>query len=138
MTNATTFVLADADLSVPAGAIDIDRTTAEARFFGLLREAKPDVILLDLTDGNGAGPEAIRTIRLKCRVPILVVCDINDRRLFEYRVAGATECIPSPLDLVRLNQTLTQIRITGDRARILPRLETLYFSGSSFTRPRIG
>jgi DNA-binding NarL/FixJ family response regulator len=90
MTNATTFVLADADLSVPAGAIDIDRTTAEARFFGLLREAKPDVILLDLTDGNGAGPEAIRTIRLKCRVPILVVCDINDRRLFEYRVAGAT------------------------------------------------
>jgi two-component system OmpR family response regulator len=111
---ASTIVVAREDLSIPgadeagngAAAVAAD---VEARFFNVVREYNPDVVVLDLTSTLGQGIPAILKIRRRSGVPILVVCASNDQQMREYCLAGAAECMQAPVDIMQLNQTVQQI-----------------------------
>jgi two-component system OmpR family response regulator len=111
---ASTIVVAREDLSIPGvgnagnGAAN-DTADIEARFFTVIRDHNPDVIVLDLTPCNGGGRTAILKIRQRTEVPVLVVCAADDPRMRDYCLAGAAECLEAPVDLMRLNQAVHQI-----------------------------
>jgi DNA-binding response OmpR family regulator len=68
--------------------------------------------VLDLSPANSAnnhGIEAIRKVREKCSIPILVVCAQADPHQSEYRITGAAECIHAPVDILLFNQTIQNI-----------------------------
>src|SRR5580658_2696791 len=114
MPTATTIVVARDDFSIPGGDdrgpnVPRDPGALEDRFFSLLREAKPDVVVLDLSRANGSGVGMILKIRRQSSVPILVVCAPHSGSVKDYRSAGAAECIASPFDLVTFNEVLQQI-----------------------------
>lgn len=114
MPTATTIVVAREDLSIPGGEEIQDnhqpRSAAlEIRFFNLLRESRPDVVLLDLSRANGHGVETISKIRRQSPIPILVVYGGDEADARNYRIAGAAECIEAPIDVIKLNQVLQQI-----------------------------
>jgi DNA-binding response OmpR family regulator len=119
MPTATTIVVAREDFLIPGGDlnVELDPTIGEAghenRFFSLLQDSKPDVVVLDLSNANGKGVETILRIRRKSTVPILVVCEEDAPSARDYRIAGAAECITAPVDVMTLNQALQQIvRVT--------------------------
>jgi two-component system, OmpR family, response regulator len=111
---ASTIVVAREDLSIP-GAVEAANGAAslpadiEARFFNVVRQHNPDVVVLDLTASQGNGIPAIMKIRRRTGVPILVVCGPDDPQMREYCLAGAAECMQAPVDLMALNQTVQQI-----------------------------
>ena len=146
MPTATTIVVAREDFSIPGGdpIAELDPTIKEIghenRFFSLLRDSKPDVVVLDLTHANGKGVDTILRIRRQSTVPILVVCEEGSANARDYRIAGAAECLPAPVDVIMLNQALQQIvRVT--KAPTPPRngdhreLGTMAFAGVRF-RPQ--
>jgi DNA-binding response OmpR family regulator len=109
---ASTIVIAREDLSIPGSERQGDETSpdeAERHFFDLLRDNRPDVIVLDLGRTQGRGIEAIRKIREQSGVPILAVCASDDPRVHDYRIAGAAECLLAPIDITQLNSTLQHI-----------------------------
>lgn len=140
MPAATTIVVARDDFSIPGGEHrDSDSqpepVALESRFFNLLRESKPDVVVLDLREANGDGVGMILKIRRQSRVPILVVCGKDNPCAQDYRFAGAAECIASPVDVVAFNEVLQQIvRVNGQAATAAaPReAETIEFAGVTF------
>lgn len=81
----------------------------ETRFFNVVRQHNPDVVVLDLTTTQGNGIPAILKIRRRSGVPILVVCGASDPQMREYCLAGAAECMQAPVDIMQLNQTVQQI-----------------------------
>ncbi len=112
---ASTIVVAREDLSIP-GAPDVgtggDATRAadlETRFFNVVRQHNPDVVVLDLTGSQSNGIATIMKIRRRTSVPILVVCEPNDPLMREYCLAGAAESMQAPVDIMQLNQTVQQI-----------------------------
>ncbi len=111
---ASTIVVAREDLSIP-GAADAGNggagtaLDAETRFFNVVRQYNPDVVVLDLTASQGSGIAAILKIRRRTGVPILVVCGRDDPMMREYCLAGAAECMQAPVDIMLLNQTVQQI-----------------------------
>jgi DNA-binding response OmpR family regulator len=134
---ATTVVVAREDFSIPGGDQlpegDREPVALENRFFSLLQDSKPDVIVLDLSRANGDGAGTIRKIRRHSGVPILVIFGEDSNDLDDYRVAGAAECIPGPVDLVSFNQVLQQI-VHGNGQMPAPAREAaaLSFAGVSF------
>lgn len=139
MSSAATIVFAREDFTIP-GAGDPAATgrhgpaAAESHFFDLLRSSRPDVVVLDLSRANGNGIETILKIRRNSTTPILVVGNGDEAASREYRIAGAAECIPAPVDIVLLNQILQQI-ITITRPREPQRVrmpDALSFSGIVF------
>ena len=76
-------------MSIP-GAVDAANGAAnvpadiEARFFNVVRQHNPDVVVLDLTTSQGSGIPAIVKIRRRTGVPILVVCGAEDPQMREY------------------------------------------------------
>lgn len=110
---ASTIVVAREDLSIPGAASAGDGASAasdiEARFFNVVRQSNPDVVVLDLTSTEGQGIPAILKIRRRTSVPILVICGTDDKQMREYRLAGAAECMQAPIDIIQLNQTVQQI-----------------------------
>ena len=115
MPGSSTVVVAREDLSIPGADEEKRPTPGEAKdveriFFELVRDSRPDVVLLDLSNTTGAGVEAILKIRQRCAVPILVVCAADDSRTGDYRIAGAAECLASPVDIVLLNQMILRIK----------------------------
>ena len=80
---ASTIVVAREDLSIP-GAADTGNGAAngaadiEARFFNVVRQFNPDVVVLDLTGSPSNGTATILKIRRRTGVPILVVCEPDD------------------------------------------------------------
>jgi DNA-binding response OmpR family regulator len=139
MPAATTIVVAREDFSIPGGEnYDGDAPpepiALESRFFSLLRDSKPDVVVLDLRQANGDGVGMILKIRRQCSVPILVVCGQDNPNAQDYRFAGAAECIASPVDVVAFNEVLQQIvRVNGQAAPASPReAEVIEFSGATF------
>jgi two-component system, OmpR family, response regulator len=111
---ASTIVVAREDLSIPGVADGANGAASlpadiEARFFNVVRQHNPDVVVLDLTASQGNGIHAIVTIRRRSGVPILVVCGPGDPQMREYCLAGAAECMPAPVDLMALNQTVQEI-----------------------------
>jgi len=111
---ASTIVVAREDLSIP-GAADTGNGAAngaadiEARFFNVVRQFNPDVVVLDLTGSPSNGTATILKIRRRTGVPILVVCEPDDPLMREYCLAGAAESMPAPVDIIQLNQTVQQI-----------------------------
>jgi DNA-binding response OmpR family regulator len=138
MPTATTIVVAREDLSIPGNEEALDpsgpRPVVENRFFNLLRDSKPDVVLLDLSRANGAGVETIHKIRRQSAVPILVVYGGDDSDAHKYRTAGAANCIVAPVDVVTLNQVLQQIvRDSGQIAAPSARdVQAVKFAGMTF------
>jgi two-component system OmpR family response regulator len=120
---ASTIVVAREDLSIP-GAVDVANGAAnlpadiEARFFNVVRQHNPDVVVLDLTASQGNGIPAIVKIRRRTGVPILVVCGPDDPQTREYCLAGAAECMQAPVDLMALNQTVQQIIQLSNSLRV--------------------
>ena len=121
--SAATIVFARGDFSMP-GAAEMPQgedgavPDAETHFFDLLRNSNPDVIVLDLSRLPSLGVETILKIRQRSRVPILVVCDLRHPSAREFRIAGAAECITTPIDILDLNERLQQIiRITPQISR---------------------
>ncbi len=111
---ASTIVVAREDLSIPGaeGAANGSAGVAadiEARFFNVVRQHNPDVVVLDLTASEGNGIQTILKIRRRSGVPILVVCGPDDPQMREYCLAGAPECMQAPVDIMQLNQTVQQI-----------------------------
>src|SRR5260370_35654961 len=74
---ASTIVVAREDLSIP-GAADAGNGAAcsaaeiEARFFNVVRQHNPDVVVLDLTGSPSNDTETISTIPARPPVPIRV------------------------------------------------------------------
>ena len=137
MPAATTIVIAREDFSIPGGDIqefDNRPDVLESRFFNLLRESKPDVVVLDLRQANGTGVGMILKVRRQCSVPILVVCGQDTQHVQDYRFAGAAECIASPVDVMAFNEVLQQIvRVNGQSGATTAReAECVSFSGVSF------
>lgn len=138
MPAATTIVVAREDFSIPGGehpnGNPPEPAALESRFFNLLRESKPDVVVLDLREANGDGVGMILKIRRQSSVPILVVCGQDNKDAQDYRFAGAAECIASPVDVVAFNEVLQQIvRVNGQVAPPAPReADVIEFSGATF------
>jgi DNA-binding response OmpR family regulator len=144
MPTATTIVVAREDFSIPGGDPSLDPTAGaaahEARFFNLLRDSTPDVVVLDLSHANGRGVDTILCIRRNSTIPILVIYEEDAPSARDYRIAGAAECLPAPVDVMTLNQALQQIvRVTRAPEPQAPRENrepgTIAFAGLRF-RPQ--
>ena len=140
---ASTIVVAREDLSIP-GATDTGNGAAssaadiEARFFNVVRQFNPDVVVLDLTGSPSNGTETILKIRHRTGVPILVVCEPSDPLMREYCLAGAAESMQAPVDIMQLNQTVQQIIQLSKNSREAMRAEPsqtqpVIFSGLTLT-----
>ena len=117
---ASTIVVAQGDLSIPGATNTRGEATdspadIEARFFNVLREHQPDVVVLDIrasADLRGSaeqGIAAILKVRRRSAIPIVVVCAAEDPAMREYCLAGAAECMQAPVDIMLLNQTVQKI-----------------------------
>jgi two-component system, OmpR family, response regulator len=119
MSTAATILLAREDLSIP-GAVD-DATSigeqagsVQARFFELVSRNRPDVIVLDFSSAPARGKDTVLSIRQRTDIPIVVVCGTEQPVTDDYRIAGAADCIPSPVNIIRLNETIQRImRVRG-------------------------
>ena len=125
----STVVVAREDLTIPgaieAGSLDEhDPEHIENEFFKTLEQNKADAVLLDLTASRGQGVAAIRKIRRRSAVPILVICPPEDMLATDYRRAGAAACLNPPIDLLRMKEVL------GQPAAGMPRGEGI-FSGAA-------
>jgi DNA-binding response OmpR family regulator len=136
---ASTIVIAREDLSIPGSEQDKDgppkdNVETERRFFELLRDNRPDVVVLDLGLTGGKGVEAIRKIREQSGVPILAVCASQDPLAADYRVAGAAECLLAPIDIAQLNSTIQNIiRLTKSASAARQRRpDALSFAGVTY------
>src|SRR5947209_5157574 len=118
MNPAVTVIFAREDLSIPGDAES--PTAGDARFFDLVYRSKPDVVVLDVSRAPECGVATILTVRRQTDVPILVVCDPVDAWCDEYRIAGAAGCLPAPVDIIGLNQTIQKILRVRSRAGASP------------------
>lgn len=141
--SAATIVFAREDLSIPGAAagtphLDGQPSDVETCFFNVLRDSIPDVIVLDLSRKPSAGVATILKIRQRCRIPILVVCDLRHPAVAEFHIAGAAGCIATPVDLLLLNDRLQQIiKVTQDTSRQQNTAsEVLTFGGLTFYQHR--
>jgi two-component system, OmpR family, response regulator len=109
----STVVVAREDLTIPgaveASGLDInDPEHIENELFKTLEQNKADAVLLDLTASQGQGVAAIRRIRRRSAVAILVVCRPEDTLSADYRRAGAAACLNPPIDLMQMKEALGQ------------------------------
>jgi two-component system response regulator protein BraR/BceR len=136
---AATIIFAKDDLSIPGAAahaatISGHPDAVEARFFDLVSQNKPDVIVLDCSSAPADGTDTILTVRQRTDIPILVVCDPAQSFIDEYRIAGAADCIAAPVDIISLNETIQKIiRVRGRRRLSVPGApENFLFAGMRF------
>ena len=114
MGSAVTIIFAREDLSIP-GALESAVSSGDhpdavqTRFFNLVSDSKPDVIVLDFSRAPLSGTDTILTIRQRSAVPILVACNPGHPMTEIYRVAGAADCIATPIDMLALNQSILKI-----------------------------
>jgi two-component system, OmpR family, response regulator len=142
MPGASTIVIAREDFSIPDGETGPKREAkrqveVETQFFSLIREKRPDVIVLDLRNATLDGTVAIRKIRQRSDVSIVVIRDERDQREQDYRIAGAVECLLAPVDIIVLNAVIQKImRINGAQTgRKAPQADTFEVEGMIF-QPR--
>jgi two-component system, OmpR family, response regulator len=118
MSLATTIIFAKDDLTIPGAAEDSvsgPGESAQSRFFDLVSRSQPDVIVLDLSKApEGAGTDTILTVRQRTDIPILVICRAEAPLVEDFRIAGAADCIPVPIEIITLNRAIWRIlRISG-------------------------
>jgi two-component system OmpR family response regulator len=137
---ASTIVVVREDLSIPGG-VEVsngepsDPAELEEHFFNVLRDSKPDVVLLDATSMRGDGVAAIGRIRHRSTIPVVVVCSVDDALMRAYRLAGATECLNPPVEIVALNQLIQEIinaRSLAPQTGRANRGQAVAFSGITF------
>jgi two-component system OmpR family response regulator len=136
---ASTIVVAREDLSIPGAAdagngVAVSAADIETRFFNVVRDYNPDVVVLDLTASQAEGITTILKIRRRTGVPILVVCTPDDPLMREYCLAGAAECMQAPVDIMQLNQTVQQIiqlskNSRGSVVAAASRTQPVFFAG---------
>jgi hypothetical protein len=120
MGSAVTIILAREDLSIP-GAPESAVSSADhpdavqTRFFNLVSDSKPDVIVLDFSRAPPSGTDTILTIRQRSAVPILVACNPGHPMTEDYRIAGAADCIAPPIDIFALNQSILRFLWATER-----------------------
>jgi len=124
MSLASTIVFAREDLTIPGAAEDTVSERSESvasRFFDLVSRSQPDVIVLDFSKASEqAGTETILTVRQRTDIPILVITSADAPLVEDFRIAGAADCIPAPIEIVTLNRAIWRIlRVTG-RGRSAP------------------
>src|SRR5262245_16027759 len=136
--SAATVVFAREDLSIPGQGDHSRVVDNESHFFNLLRSSNPDVIVLDVSRFPPKGVGTILKIRQQSLVPILVVCDPDEATAQEFRIAGAADCIPSPIDILALNRKLQDIiRITRANRRQTGNAPSAFpFTGFTFSPHR--
>jgi two-component system OmpR family response regulator len=104
----STIVVAREDLTIPAALeacpAESDPAQIENHFFKTLDQHKADAVVLDLTGPHEQGVAAIRRIRQRSAVPIIVICSPEDKSMPAYREAGAAACMSPPVDLTQLRQ----------------------------------
>src|SRR5437763_1182741 len=116
----STVVVVREDLTIP-GAVEAsgletnDPEHIENEWFKTLEQNKADAVLLDLTPSRGQGVAAIRRIRRRSAVPILVVCRPEDTLAADYRRAGAAACMNPPIDLMQMKEALGQPNASDGR-----------------------
>jgi two-component system, OmpR family, response regulator len=139
MSVATTIVFARADLSIPGAPESTSPMENQAdgvrdHFFDLVGRSQPDVIVLDFSAAPTDGTDTILTIRQRTDIPILLVCDPADPAQEEYRIAGANDCIPAPVDILYLNEAIQRIIRVTRRTGALSRRpsESVAFAGMRF------
>jgi two-component system OmpR family response regulator len=108
----STVVVAREDLTIH-GALEAspgepDPVQIEDHFFNTIVHHNADAVVLDLTGSHEQGVMAIRRIRQRSSVPIVVVCSPEDKSMADYRRAGAAACMTPPVDLMQLKETLEQ------------------------------
>jgi two-component system OmpR family response regulator len=119
MPGASTIIIVREDLSIPGAEEETRLRPADAqkRLLSLIRDRRPDVIVLDLRDASLNATSVIRKLRDCSDIPILVVCEAHDRREQDYRIAGAAECLAAPVDMLSLNTVVQKIiRVSGEGA----------------------
>jgi two-component system OmpR family response regulator len=139
MPGSSTVVVAREDLSIPGADEEklpatLNAVEVERRFFELVRSSRPDVVVLDLSNTQGRGVEAILKIRRRSAVPILVVCAADDPRIGDYRIAGAAECMPAPIDIILLNETILRIKrvMQPENGKMARPPQAVAFAGIAF------
>jgi two-component system OmpR family response regulator len=108
----STVVVAREDLTIhgatEASPGETDPAQIENHFFNTIEQHNADAIVLDLTGSHEQGIAAIHRIRQRSPVPIIIVCNPEDKSMAAYRRAGATACMTPPVNLMRLKETLQQ------------------------------
>ena len=140
MAGSSTIVIARHDLSIPGSEFDRrsrngNRVEIETHFFELIWASRPDVIVLDFSHAKDTGVEAIRKVRGRCDIPILVICSESDTRVSEYRIAGAAECMHAPVDILAFNRTVQQIIALSTRLDPHPAKPIAFEFGGIMFRP---
>ena len=120
MPGASTIVIARGDFSISDGETGPKRemkrqVDVETQFFALIREKRPDVIVLDLRNATLDGTAAIQKIRQRSDVSIVVIRDERDHHEQDYRIAGAAECLLAPVDIIVLNAVVQNSRVPSSR-----------------------
>jgi two-component system OmpR family response regulator len=117
MAGTATIVIVRKDLSIAGVEDDASgrrRGDIERRFFDLVREKRPDVVVFDLRNAAGEGVEEIAKVRERTGIPIVAICDADDPAARDYRLAGAAECLPAPIDIMLFNKLIQEIiKMTG-------------------------
>jgi DNA-binding response OmpR family regulator len=118
MSSSATIVFARKDLSIPGAAENPlgspgQSEAVEARFFQLVADAKPDVIVLACAGAPSAATETVQTVRRRTDIPIIVLCEPEKALVEQYRRAGAADCVPFPVDLAVLGGCVH--KVIGDR-----------------------
>jgi two-component system OmpR family response regulator len=129
MPGASTIIIVREDFSIPGADEDAcpRQDDAEKRLLSLIRDRRPDVIVLDLRDASRNAAAAIRKLHDRIDIPILVVCDAQDQRERDYRIAGATECLPAPVDMLSLNTIVQKIIRATANGAVRPALQSEAF-----------
>jgi DNA-binding response OmpR family regulator len=93
------------------------QSDVEVRFFNLVDDHEPDVIVLDCAGVLSAATDTILRVRRRTDVPIIVICRPVRALIEQYRGAGAADCVASPVELAVLNQSIQRIiAVSGPRA----------------------
>jgi DNA-binding response OmpR family regulator len=118
MSSSANIVIAREDLSIPGtvsdGPVSGRADALQARFFDLVSSGRPDVIVLDLRGARKTGSGAIRTIKRRTQIPIVVLCNREKSSVAEYRSAGAVDCVPAPVNILGLHQVIQRVLQLGD------------------------
>jgi two-component system OmpR family response regulator len=139
MPGASTIIIAREDFSIPDGEVgytyEMKRPReVEKQFFSLLRKNRPDVIVLDFRNATSTGTLAIQKVRQRSDIPIVVIRGETDPHEQDYRIAGAAECMVSPVDIIQLNAVIQRImRLNGaPTTRTPPQSDTFEVAGMIF------
>lgn len=123
MAGTVAIIIANDDFTIPGSAPgspadNLNGVDPEMRFFALLGERNPDVVVLDFSRQHARGLDVIAKIWARSDTPILVVTPAEAGAVPDFCAAGAADCIGAPVDIVAFSQILQRI-IAKRRSELL-------------------